>query len=265
MYETPEIWAGSQESLELVLKAAQVTFSAYGSRREDDFPPLWEAQDGVAVISISGPTISGSAGFMRMFGVVGYTDIQEAFAEAAADSSVRSILAVYASGGGAVPGCDECSEFIASVSKVKPVVSYAAGNMQSAAYWLGSAGARVYASRTSFVGSIGVFTVAIDRSKQLENDGIKVKVVRSGKWKGLGTGLEPFTDEYLESVQAKVDQLNAVFEERVAANLGVPRSQVSSRMGQGREFLAAEAVEVGLIKAVATSQEAFEVARILGR
>lgn len=266
MYETPELWAGTQESLDLVLKAAEVAFSGRRADREDDdMPPLWEEQDGVAIVNIRGPLISGSAGFFRYFGVLGYDDIQEAFAEASADRSVKSILAMYASGGGAVAGCDECSEFISAVAKIKPVVTYAAGNMQSAAYWLGSAGSRVYASRTSFVGSIGVYTVAVDRSKQLEKEGVKAQVVRSGKWKGLGTGLEPLSDAYIEKLQAQVDQLNAIFEARVAENLGVPVKEVSSRMGQGREFLGAEAVAAGLISGVATSREAFEVAQILGR
>lgn len=269
MFEIPQVWAGTQESLDLVLQAAlqaqAMTAARAGSKDPFELPPLLTTQDGVGVIEIRGPLIAGSAGFMRLFGITGYADIQEAYGMALEDKSVKSILQVVASGGGAVEGADETSLFIRKAAAIKPVVTLAAGNMASAALWLGSAGLRRFASATSVVGSAGVMTVFMDRTEQLAKDGIKPKVFRSGKFKALGTGLEPLSSAAEQQIQDMVDGMNDVFEARLAANYGVSQKTVHDKMGQGREFLGAKAIEVGLIDGLASFDEAFAVTKILAR
>ena len=71
----------------------------------------------------------------------------------------------------------------------------------------------------------------------------------------------PFDFMEMISLQGKTN----FFEARVAANLNVTPKQVHDKMGQGREFLGARAAAVGLIDGIATMQEAFAVAKLLGR
>lgn len=269
MFEIPKLWAGSQESFDLLVNAVQSAYEIVESRAgsEDPFklPPLLQVQEGVGVVSVKGPLSPGAAGFARLFGVTGYADIQEALAEAADNKSVKSILMVVASGGGAVDGVDETSEFVRSVGALKPVVTFAEGAMLSAAYWIGSAGVRRLASRTSVVGSLGAVATHFERSKQLEKDGIGVTVLRSGKFKALVNGVEPLTDPAKAQIQAQIDAINPIFEERVASNLGISTKIVHDRMGQGREFMGAEAQAVGLVDGISSIQEAFAVAKLLGR
>ena len=104
-----------------------------------------------------------------------------------------------------------------------------------------------------------------DRSEMLKKDGIKATVFRSGKWKALGNPNEPLNEAGREQLQSMIDDLNQIFEDRVAGNLGITSKQVRDRMGQGREFLGARAVEVWLVDGVSSSQEAFAVAKVLGR
>lgn len=269
MIELPRLWSGSQDTLEYLAAAAD-SAQAYlearaGSVDPFELPPLLVVQEGVGMVSVKGPLINGNAGYMRLWGVTGYADIQEAVMQAAETKTVKSILMLYATGGGAVEGVDETSNFIKQISALKPVVTYATGSMASAGYWLGSAAARRMASATSIVGSIGVTVTHFDRSEQLKKDGIDAKVYRSGKWKALGNPYEPRSDLFDEQMQSMVKDLNDIFEARIAANLGVTTRQVHDRMGQGREFLGARAVEVGLVDGVATLQEAFTVAKMLGR
>lgn len=269
MFEIPKLWSGSQETFDLLLSAMDSAYGILearaGSKDPFELPPLVQIQESVGVVSVKGPLISGNAGFMRLFGVTGYADIQEAMMEAADAKSVKSILLLVASGGGAVDGADETSEFVKKLDAVKPVVTYASGAMASAAYWIGSAGSRRLASRTSIVGSIGAVATHMERSKQLEKDGIGATVVRSGKFKALVNSIEPLSETAKAQLQAMVDSISAIFEERVAANLGVSAKIVRDRMGQGREFLGAEAQAVGLVDGIASIQEAFAVAKLLGR
>lgn len=269
MFDIPRIWAGTQESLDFTLTAlasALERAEARAGASDDPFelPPLLEVKEAVGMIPVKGPLISGSAGWMRVFGVLGYQDIEEAYAQALSNKSVKSILMVVSSGGGSVEGADEASEFIRRASSVKPVIAYAAGPMASAAYWISSGASKRFGSRTSIVGSLGTIIIHSERSKQRAEAGITDTVIRSGKWKALVNGIEPLTEDAKAHLKEMALAMNDIFEERVAANLGVSRKVVHDKMGQGREFLGAKAVEVGLLNGISTFQEAFMAAKLLG-
>lgn len=270
MFQMPSFWAGDDASLHLLESAMESVYAmteARAGKSSDPFelPPLVTVQDGVGIVSLKGPLVSGSAGFMRLFGITGYDDFQEALLEAATDKSVKSIMLNVSSGGGDVNGVDEASDILKQVGTLKPVLTYASGPMQSAAYWLGSAGTRRLAGRTSQVGSIGVIAVHFERTKQLEKDGITPTVVRSGKWKALGGPYESLSALAKAEIEKQVMAINDIFEQRIAANLGVGQVKVHERMGQGRSFMGAEAVDVGLVHGIATHQEAFLTAKAMAR
>lgn len=269
MLEIPKIWAGTHDSLDILLDAmasAYAMVEARGTSRDPfELPPLVEVKDGVGIVSLKGPLVSGSAGFMRLFGITGYADFQEALLEAATDKSVKSLMLDVSSPGGAVEGVDEASDMLKQVAALKPVLTYAGGNMLSAGYWLGSGGSRRLASRTSMVGSIGVVVTHIERSRQLEKEGITPTIIRTGKWKALGGPYEPLSDLAKAELEALAQDINQIFEARVATNLNVSQRQVHDKMGQGRQFMGAKAQEIGLVDGIASFQEAFMTAKLLAR
>lgn len=269
MFDIPKLWAGSQESFDYLMvamdSAYQILEARAGANDPFDLPQLLEVKDGVGIVSVKGPLVPGAAGFMRLFGVTGYADIQAALVEAATNRSVKSLLLDVSSGGGAVEGADETSQFVSQISALKPVLTYASGNMASAALWVGSAGVRRLATQTSMVGSIGILVTHMERSKQLEKDGIGATVIRSGKWKALVNSIEPLSADAKQELQAMVDDLNQIFEARLATNYKLPQRTVHDRMGQGRTFLGAKAVAVGLVDGIANAQEALATAKMLAR
>ena len=252
------VWLGTQASYE-VFEAAkkEPKVDSYG------LPSMVDVQDGVAVITIQGSLVSGSSGYMRMFGVVGYADIQEALLQAVSDKSAKSILLNIDSGGGAVAGVNDASKLVAEVNKVKPVVTYTGGMMASAALWLGSSASKMYSSETAITGSLGVLMVHASRARQLENDGIKVTVIRAGKDKALMNPYEDLTDKALEDAQAKADALYDVFLSHVADSRGMSLTAADAAFGQGREFVGKQAVKAGLIDEVGSLTDAFMYAKSL--
>jgi signal peptide peptidase SppA len=270
MFQLPSFWAGDDQSLDLLASAMESVYAMTEARAGKssspfELPPLVNVQDGVGVVSLKGSLVAGSAGLMRLFGITGYTDFQEALLEAATDKSVKSIMLDVASGGGDVNGVDETSDILKQIAALKPVMTYASGLMNSAAYWLGSAGTRRLASQTSQVGSIGVIAVHMERTKQMEKDGVTPTVVRSGKWKALGGPYEKLSALAEAEITKQVMAISGIFENRVASNLGTTQAKVHDRMGQGRVFLGAEAVDVGLIHGIATHQQAFLAAKAMAR
>ena len=227
MYIAPKFWLGNDSSSENFGAAlaqhtkveAGVGFSAYASsvREELGLPSLVQIQEGVAVVHISGDLISGEAGYMALFGSVGYDDLRDALMQALVSPEVGSILLHVNSGGGMVAGCEDFAAFLKQVATYKPLTTYADNCMCSAGYWIGSHGQHISTNRTATIGSLGVVMMHFDRSQSLAADGIRPTVVRSGKYKMLTNSVEPLSPVALEELQTKADVIYSVFIEAVAA------------------------------------------------
>ncbi len=253
------IWLGTQTSYEVfeAAKKSEKPTDPYG------LPSMLSVQDGVGTIDIQGSMSPGHAGFMRIFGMTGYADIQDALLEAVADKSVNSILLNIDSGGGAVAGVNDAAKMIAAVNKVKPVVTYTGGTMASAALWLGASAGKMFASETSISGSLGVLMVHASRARQLENDGVKVTVIRAGKHKALMNPYEDLTEAAMEEAQAKANALYDVFLSHVAESRGMSMTSADAAFGQGKEFVGKQAVQAGLIDEIGSYTDAFMYAKSL--
>jgi signal peptide peptidase SppA len=251
-------WAGTAESFNAVSAGMErgLEYRASMDSNMPSMPSLWGKQDGVAVVDISGSLVSGSAGWGRFFGVLGYDDIRQAIVEAASDVEVKSIMLHVNSGGGAVAGADDLGKFIAKVNTIKPIAVYTDGMMASAAYWIAAGASNLMASSTAIVGSLGILSVHTERSAQLKADGVAVTVVRAGKYKALANSVEPLTEAALAEVQGQVNDLYDIFMAHVATSRGVTVSTADSQMGQGKEFLGKAAVTANLIDKVATYDQA---------
>jgi signal peptide peptidase SppA len=216
---------------------------------------MWQAQGDTAVLTIQGSLINGKAGYMRLFGVVGYEDITEALGEAVAAKNVKRIVLLVDSGGGSVNGVEDAGNFIRKTSAVKPVIAYTDGGMMSAAYWLGSSADKVYASRMAQIGSVGTLIVHTEYSKQLAEAGVNKTLVRYGKYKALGNPYEPLSDDAKEQLQAMADESGRIFVEYVSDRRKVTAEKFQKTMGEGRVFMGGPAKEVGLIDAVMSLDE----------
>lgn len=218
-------------------------------------PPIAVMNGDVAMIEIKGDLITGSAGFRRLFGMLGYEEIRAALMESLMREDCKFIMFVVNSGGGSTNGVSSVSRLIREVSKVKPVATYAYF-MGSAAYWLGSSANQVFADDTATVGSIGTVYPLVSEHRMLKEKGIDPHFVRSGAFKYAGNSVEEVTPEVKAVIQEMVDDLTAIFFEAVATNRGLSREVVRSRYGDGRVFVAPRAQAIGLVDDVLGLAEA---------
>lgn len=247
------LWAGSQASFDLLQEAIALASRMQASSGADgprELPSIWSKADGVATVNIEGSLIDGEAGWMRIFGVLGYDDINNALVDAATDPEVKQILMHINSGGGQVNGVMDLSNTIKQIGKVKPIDTHSTNMMASAAYWLGVNGRHISADQTTVVGSIGVLTVHAEMSKQLAQDGINVTVMRSGEFKALSNKYEPLTDAAKAEIQGRLDDIYGMFIAHVADARGLSVAAADKQMGQGKEFLGKRALAAGLIDKV---------------
>lgn len=233
---------------------SQIASGVSGSWDDDDGDKgseLLSVEGSVGVIGIKGPLVNSDSFWNRIFGLVSYNSIREALIEAAANSDVKTILLDIDSPGGAVSGVGDCADLISTIDRnVKPVHAYTDGSMASGAYWLGSAARSITASNVATIGSIGVVMNHMERSKMLENMGIKATVIRSGKYKQVGNPNEPLSEEGRAELQAMSDSVYKIFVSHVADNRGKTYDYTDQYMAQGRVFLAENAVQVGLVDSI---------------
>lgn len=257
-------WAGSEASFNVYIKAIEQA-NEYAAKGEPSIsemlPPLYSRNGSVGVIDISGSLIPGSAGFWRLFGVLGYDDIKDALVAGVKDKDAKSLLLNINSPGGAVSGVRDAAAFIANVAQVKPLSAYTGDMMASAAMWMGAQASHITANETAIVGSIGVMRMLVDQQAALAQKGIKVTIMRAGKFKSLVNPYENLTEEGRAQVQSMLDDMYSMFVTDVANGRNTTYKNVDKNMAQGQVFLGARGKEVGLIDAVGGMTEALDYAK----
>lgn len=223
--------------------------------------PVPTVVDGVAVIPIEGPIFRRAWYFSRFFGGTGINVAEAKIKTALDDPAVKGILLDINSPGGVVTGTNALSEMIYAARQRKPIVAFSDGLMASAAYWIGSAADAIVIDPTAEVGSIGVVAIHADVSKMLEDYGVKLTVLRAGKYKALGNPYESLSDDAKAVIGAELDSIYQVFVSSVARNRGAEIPRVSGEMAEGKVFIGQAAVAIGLADEVGKIETAADMVR----
>jgi len=160
--------------------------------------------------------------------------------------------------GGQAPGVEELSTKIFQARGKKPIIAVANHLMASAAYWIGTAADELVVSPSGEVGSIGVYSIHQDVSEALAREGVRMTIIKEGKYKAVGSQYEPLTEEAHAVLQERVSEVYAQFIEAVARNRGVDGDDVRNGFGEGRTVGAKQAVKMGMADRVATLDETVE-------
>jgi signal peptide peptidase SppA len=228
------------------LRARAIGVALAKQNEGDVETPPYQVKDGIAVVPLQG-VIGRKVGALEKSS--GVTDI-DAFADAVrmadADPNVRAIMLDIDSPGGTVGGVQAASDAVRTASK--PTMAFASDRMASAAYWVGAAANAVYAEELASVGSVGVYTALLDRTRAMEAAGLKTELFASGQYKGAGVPGVPLTDAQRTMIQSHVDELAGIFK----ADIRRTRPQVSDDSMQGQSMLGNAAMRAGMVDAVAS-------------
>lgn len=271
-----QIWLGSPASYERVLeiekmiakapKSLQKQAEIYNLKRMG----IWEGPDDedsvedevehwmlemnstLAIISIEGPMVDGSAGWYgRYFGFTGYDDIKEAVL-CAINAGATEFLFAWKTPGGSAAGIEDTSYFLEQLAKDYPTTSHTSSQCCSAGFWLATALDDFYATPMAEVGSIGVVAVHTEITKMLEMEGISKKVFRSAKYKHIGGPYEALTDFSTGVIQADLDKAHQFFVNAVVKHCNLDIEFVSNNVATGQTWYGDEAKELGVISGIKT-------------
>jgi signal peptide peptidase SppA len=203
--------------------------------------------DGIGIIPVVGVIGKGLSPLEKMMGAVDINDLSDQVDAMAADPAVEKIAFQVSSPGGTVTGVEELANKIRNLGK--PTMAYTDSEMASAAYWISSASDKVTASPSSSVGSVGVYMAIPDYSEAAKMAGIKMVVIKSGKFKGAGIEGTSLDEGQMSNLQDGVDTIHAEFKEAV----NMKRKMVKAEAMEGQTFSGKQAAAQGLVTGLADS------------
>ncbi|WP_265043949.1 S49 family peptidase [Wolbachia endosymbiont (group A) of Scambus nigricans] len=205
---------------------------------------------GIAIIRIYGVLTKKTEAFDHTLDMTSYENIHEEIESALEDKSIETILLDIDSPGGEVNGVFDLADFIYESRAKKRIIAIANDDAYSAAYAIASSAEKVFVSRTSGVGSIGVIASHIDQSRFDERQGIKYTTIFAGSRKNDLNPHEPMTSESLESLQKEVGRLYEMFLQLIARNRGLSIEKIRST--EAGLYFGEKAVKIGLADGVTT-------------
>ncbi len=215
-----------------------------------DSNPYTMSKSGIAMIPVQG-TLVRNWGVGPMSGSTGYDGIWTQAMHAQDNPDVKALWMDINSGGGKVDGLYDLADGIFAMSGRhggKPIWAFAGDYAASAAYLLGAAADKFIMPQLGQVGSIGTIVMHADLSGALDQQGIRVTMIRSPEGKGRGNAAEALDAETAASVQEMVDEATEVFVDRVARYRGVSKKSVSET--NAAVYTGARALATGLVNEV---------------
>lgn len=220
-------------------------------------PEYFDRIGGTAVISICGPILKNPDYFDRKYlGACDVDEVRLAADLARMDETVERVFLMVRSPGGTATGVPECGQALAELREAKPLYGFTDTCACSAGYWLLAQAQGIYMTSSARVGSIGAYAIYEDLTKWLEEMGVKVNAISTGRMKLAGAPFKEMTDEEREYFQAGIDRIGTEFREAVQAT----RTLAPEAM-EGQGFAAEEAIEAGLCDGMVRDfHEALQVA-----
>lgn len=222
-------------------EAIQAAVVAYGQGAQG--PKMF---GDVAVIDACGPITYKSSWFSMYFGGSSIEDLQNKLRAALSDPAVKTIVFRWDSPGGCCEMVPEFADELFAARGPKPILAVSDTMICSAGYWIASQSDTIYATTSSRIGAIGVFTEHDDISGMLEKAGIKVTLIAHGAHKVDGNPYAPLDDAVKAEIQEDVDAVGDLFDNAVARGRDVTKKVVLDTFGQGDVFSGKEAISLGL-------------------
>ncbi len=233
------------------LSAARKAFHAGRHLDDEENGQSFQRVGRAAIIHIRGVMEKAPSLFSFFFGGNDMRQTGRMIQAAARDKEIRSIVLLIDSPGGTVDGTKELADAVAAAAQEKRVIAQVDGMAASAAFWVASQATQIFAQPTDMVGSIGVILPLLDISKNLEEDGVELVTITTGKFKAAGMLGTEITEEQRAEFQKLVDGRFEIFTAAVAKGRGMS-PKVLAPLADGRMFLAKNALTLGLIDGIRT-------------
>jgi protease IV len=213
------------------------------------FPDLdLSTEDRIALVRIEGVILDSqtTVGDLKRFGD---------------NPSIKAIvLRIDSPGGGVVPS-QEIHDAVQRVRNKsnKAVIASMGTVAASGGYYIAAATDRILANPGTLTGSIGVIMEMANIEGLLKKIGVEGVVVKSGRYKDVGSPLRRMSDEEQALLQSVMDDVHKQFIEAVAAGRSLEVADVKA-LADGRIFTGRQAKDAKLVDELGNLEDAIQLA-----
>jgi len=217
----------------------------------------------IAVIKIRGEIVTYGTGLINSDGtknivssdVVSSETIIGYFNKIEKDDNIKAIIIEIDSPGGSPVASEEIMDLLKKT--MKPTIAVIRESAVSGAYLIATGAKRIYASKFSEVGGIGVTMSYLDYSQKNEQEGLVYQQLSSGKFKDTGDPDKELTTEEKELLMKDIEKMHQLVVENVAINRNLDIKTVE-KLADGSTILGQDAKEKGLIDEIGNINDAEE-------
>lgn len=174
-------------------------------------------------------------------------------------SSIKVVVIRIDSPGGGVGPSQEIYAELKQLAKEKPLVVSMGSVAASGGYYLAVAGERIFANPGTITGSIGVIMSFPNYQGLMGKVGIQTEVVKSGRFKDIGSSTREFSADDRVLLQEMIDDVHRQFVEAVSVGRNLPIERLQPFV-DGRIFTGRQAEAAGLIDELGTLSDAIRYA-----
>lgn len=195
-------------------------------------------------------------GIIPIEGIIGDSEeLVEQINAYADDRRIRAVvLRINSPGGGVVPS-QEIYQAVRELKKKKKVVASMGSVAASGGYLIAVAADRILAAPGSITGSISTVMHYANVEELMKKVGVRSSVVKSGKFKDIGSPAREMTAEEKTLIQAIVDDIYDQFVRTIAENRKLPLNKIFE-LADGRIFSGRQARDLGLVDDLGGLQDA---------
>lgn len=194
---------------------------------------LFYTREKVAVVNIRG-VISSSQ------------ELTEQIDELAKDKDIKAIVLRIDSPGGGVAASQEIYTAVKRIKKDKKVVASLGSVAASGGYMIACAADKIVANPGTITGSISAIMYFANAEELLKKIGLKPSVIKSGKYKDIGSPARGMSDEEKQILQSLVDDIYLQFIDLVAQDRKIAPEEVK-KLADGRVFSGRQALQNKLV------------------
>lgn len=215
----------------------------------------------IGVIELEGP-IAASYESNFFSKEANASNLLKTLISAQTDSDLKGLIIKVNSPGGTVAMSQNIYNQIIKLREKKPVVVLLDDIAASGGYYIASAADRIIAQEGTLTGSIGVIFSFMDYHNLLTNKlSVNPIVIKSGKYKDIGSGMREMTDEEKELMQNIINDsydqfVNAIVKGRVKRvdKYSTDKTELTTEnlnaYADGRVFTGRQAQKIGFVDTI---------------
>lgn len=216
----------------------------------------------IAKLSVDGAIASGGSSGLFATESYNHEDFLKQIEAIEADERVSGILLEVNSPGGGVYESAEIANLLNEVRTERDLPMYVSMKNMAASggYYISAQADKIFATKETVTGSIGVIMSGLNYSGLLEKIGVEDTTVKSGALKDMGSATRPETEQDHAVLQAYIDNAYNRFVKVVSEGRNKSEDEVK-KVADGRIYDGVQAKEAGLVDEIGYPTDALAAMR----